>query len=127
MADYQTIKNANADPTFFQSLLRSRVLIAFVAVSVGVIGMNAVSHSNTIVQESTMASKMNSAAVKVEHCPDLYTYCTGQPECTTTSDCPSLPSILTPYTCKKGSCYEGDFLACLLKNDGSNEYQVECN
>merc|ERR1712238_49138 len=59
-------------------------------------------------------------------CPDLLTYCLGQPKCETTEDCPPPPPIIgaQSYTCKEGSCYEGAFPLCIK---GGDIYKIECN
>ena len=58
-------------------------------------------------------------------CPDLHTFCQGQPPCDTTEDCPRTPGMYQSYTCKEGSCYAGDFPSCVRIKGSIHE--VVCN
>jgi len=120
-----TTNQVNAAPTFLQSLRRNKVVMAFVTVSVVVLGMKtggrnyaSSSSNNTMIQASIDYPG-------IDECPDLYTFCQGQPKCETTKDCPLTPKYWAPFKCNEGSCYMGPFPFCLLGSDGT--YKVECN
>ena len=114
-----TTNQVKTAPTFLQSLRRNKGVMAFVTVSVGVVGMMTGSH-----YYAASSSNNTMAQASIDHyppCGPTYTYCKHQLKCPT-GNCPTFS-----LECKYGSCYKAGFPRCVHVDDNpSFHWEVQC-